>query len=167
MVLVPDVAPEIVYLRGIEAPAQTLEARGDHVYLRTLGCINGCLVTLDLAVVDVNVGSTGGDADAARTDVGVGDVNLASVQGTHRIAIEHQVAVVDVQHPRSLTHDRLVPALERCTGGGFTPAGRDRSRCLRGGDAVTGPRFEHAPAARGTGGSGGLRHERYRPGLRL
>src|SRR5262249_62282109 len=124
------------------------EARRDRVYLRTLGCINGGLVTLDLAVVDVNVGSTGGDADAARTDVGVGDVNLASVQGTHRIAIEHQVAVVDVQHPRSLTHDRLVPALERCTGGGFTPPGRDRSRGLRGGDAVTGAPPAPAPPAR-------------------
>src|SRR5262249_32290074 len=142
-------------------------ARGDRVYLRTLGSINGGLITLDLAVVDVNVGSTGGDANTARTDVGVGNVNLASVQGTHRIAIEYQVAVVDVQHPRCLTHDRLVAALEGCTGGGFTPTCRDGPRCLRGGDAVTGPRLEHAPAARASGSSGGLRHERYRPGPRL
>src|SRR5215469_2443760 len=92
----------------------------------------------------MNVGGTRGDPHAARADMAVGDVNLAPVYGTHRIAIEHQVAVVDVKQPRSLTYDRLVTALERGSAGRVARSHRARCSRLRGADAVTGPGLEHA-----------------------
>src|SRR5262249_22977860 len=110
--LVPDIAPEIVHRRRIEAAAQPLEARRGRVHLGTLRGFDGGLITFDLAVVDVYVGRAHRDADAARADVAVGDMDLATIHGAHRVAIEHQVAVVDVQQPRTLAHDRLVAALE-------------------------------------------------------
>src|SRR5499427_9291018 len=103
--LIPDIAAEIVYCRRIEAPAQTLEVRGGGIHLCAVRGVDGCLFPLDLAVIDVHVGATRRHADAACADVTVGDVNLAAIQGAHRIPVEYQVAVVDVQKPRALTDD--------------------------------------------------------------
>src|SRR6516165_6473277 len=88
-------------------------------------------------------GGTRRDSDAARADVAVGDVNLTALHCAHGIAIEHQVAVVDAQHSRSLAYDRLVAALERRAAGGFAHSRRARRGRLRSGDAVTGPGLEH------------------------
>src|SRR6516225_1475880 len=92
--LIPDIAAEIVYCRRIEAPAQTLEVRGGGIHLCAVRGVDGCLFPLDLAVIDVHVGATRRNADAARADVTVGDVNLPAIHSAHRIPVEYQVAVV-------------------------------------------------------------------------
>src|SRR6266446_9432431 len=97
--LVPDVAPEIVERRGVEPPTQAPEARGCGIHLRAIRGIDRGRIALDQAVVDVDVGGAGRDPDPGGTDVAVGDVNLAAVLRAHRVAVELEVAVVDVQQP--------------------------------------------------------------------
>src|ERR1700730_10825514 len=97
--LVPDVAPEIVKCGGVEPATQAPEARGCGIHLRAIRGIDRGRIALDQAVVDVDVGGAGSDPDPGGADVTVGDVNLAAVLRAHRVAVELEVAVVDVQQP--------------------------------------------------------------------
>src|SRR3984893_12074900 len=115
--LVPDVAPEIVERRGVEPATQAPEARGCGIHLRAIRGIDRGRIALDQAVVDVVIGGAGRDPDPGGADVAVGDVNLAAVLRAHRVAVELEVAVVDVQQPCALAHDRL-PAAPLCGAGG-------------------------------------------------
>src|SRR4029077_9297945 len=128
--LVPDVAPEIVERRGVEPATQAPEARGCGIHLRAIRGIDRGRIALDQTVVDVDVGGAGRDPDPGGADMAVGDVNLAAVLRAHRVAVELEVAVVDVQQPRALAHDRLVAPLECGAGDGAIaqPPARGRRR---------------------------------------
>src|SRR5207248_2568616 len=110
--LIPDVAPEIVERGAVGPAAEAPEARGRRIHLRALGGVDGRGVALDQAVVDVHVGGARRHPDAGGADVTVGDVNLAAVLGAHRVAVEFEIAIVDVQEALALAHDRLMPTLD-------------------------------------------------------
>ena len=99
--------------RIIEAATDALEPRGRSVDLRAFGGIDRRGIAFDLAVVDVHVRVPGGDANAFRGDVAVGDVNLTAILGRDRIAIEFQIPIVDLQKAIALADDRVMPALDR------------------------------------------------------
>src|SRR6202011_217165 len=153
--LVPDVAPEIVERRGVEPATQAPEARGCGIHLRAIRGIDRGRIALDQAVVDVDVGGAGRDPDTGGTDVAVGDVNLAAVLRAHRVAVELEVAVVDVQQPWALAHDRLLGPPEWGGGGGaiahaHRPAGG--GGCGGGSlDGVPRPFLQHPSAPRRRG----------------
>src|ERR1700683_3055214 len=158
---VPDVSPEVVDPRGVEAAAHAAEPRRFGINLRALRGIDGGGATFDLAVVDVHVGGARGHANAAGADVAVGDVNLAAIFGADRVAVEYEVAVVDVQQARALTDDRLMAPLQGGTGDArVRPGSRGRGGRARL-DGVTGSGFQNT-AARICRGRCALRH-RGRP----
>src|SRR6202521_5201768 len=147
---VPDVAPEIVERRVVEPATQAPEARGCGIHLRAIRGIDRGRIALDQAVIDVDVGGAGRDPDPGSADVAVGDVNLAAVLRAHRVAVELEVAVVDVQQPRALAHDRLVAPLECGAGDGAIAHPPARGRRCGGGslDGVARPFLQHPSAPR-------------------
>src|SRR5437879_111377 len=114
---VPDSSAQVVKGRVVEGAVHALEPGGCGVDLGTVRGVDRGRVTFYLTVLDMHLRAAGGNTHAPGADVAVRDVDLAAVLGRHGIAVELEIAIVDMQQTRALADDRVVAPLDRRTCG--------------------------------------------------
>src|SRR5207237_1176287 len=148
---VPDISAQVVKGRVVEGAVHAFEPGGCGVDLGTVRGVDRGRVAFYLAVLDVHLRAAGGNTHAPGADVAVRDVYLAAVLGRHGIAVELEIAIVDVQQTRALADDRVVAPLDRRTCGRRLAlhACSDRGCTRRCADGVAGAGSQHPSAWRG------------------
>src|SRR5689334_1076926 len=99
------VAAEVVHRGAVEAPPDARERGARHVDLGAFGSFVGTARAADGAVDDVHARLARDDADAARADACIADVQVATFFRDHGVAFEVDGFPVDAHQPVALADD--------------------------------------------------------------
>ena len=106
-VSLPAIAALVLHHRQLGAARNALERRAAHEHLGAVVGLERCVGAFDVAVGDVDDRVLHDDAGSRCDDVTVGDEHLAAAAHRDGIAVDVDVAIVELQHAAAFADERI------------------------------------------------------------